>query len=211
LTPLLALQQYYEFAYRHLALAGNRQPVAAEALFSLGRCEMLLEQQQDGPKPRTPKSIAFFQAALMVDATHTRAANELGVLLARKGRWEEAHEVLAHATRRAPTPVAFHNLQKVKQHLGLPLDTAPPVELIAANGNATIPGSAQNPLLDRTLWVDRETFQRWSEPTMAAGSDPHGETALHPIPMPSSSTPDQPTGPVHVATRPGQGGSWFGF
>ena len=209
LTPLLAIQKYYEFAYRHLALAGNRQPVAAEALFALGRCEMLMDQQPDSSGNGTPKAIAFFQAALMVDATNTRAANELGVLLAQRGRWEEAHDVLAHAARVAPTTVAFHNLQRVKQQLGRPMEVEFPNEWVAQHGNLTGPASG-HPMLDRTMWVDRDTFQRLSDPaTAVASTDANGDSALQPIPMPVTAN-EPPAPPVHVANRPGNG-NWFGF
>jgi tetratricopeptide (TPR) repeat protein len=215
LTPLLAIQRYYEYAYQHLALSGNKEPLASDALFSLGRIEMLLRESEPDSANGAPKSIAFFNAALTVNPRNGRAANELGVLLAQRGRLEEAHEVLLHCHKVAPTNIARHNLDQVQRRMGITASGDP--SLLAGPGAAGTSPSMGDPrsMEGRIQWVDPSTFAKLSEPGDAPGALP-----LEPIPrsqvqhLPAIQRP-----PVRnlesltprVANQTGTAPSWFGL
>jgi tetratricopeptide (TPR) repeat protein len=118
LTPLVAMQRYYEYAYAQLTLAGGREGVASRALCLLGRAEAQIAQRENVLPHGGPKALVLFRAALAVDATNSRAANEMGVMLARRGRMAEAVEVLEHAAQTAPTPIALANLAAIYGRTG---------------------------------------------------------------------------------------------
>lgn len=117
LTPLLAMQRYYEYAFAQLGIAGNDEKVAADALYALGRIESLMAEQQPEVAGGHSKAMALYQSALAVNGSHSRAANELGVLLARSGRLREAKEVFAAANQRQPIPMIQQNLRGVESQL----------------------------------------------------------------------------------------------
>ncbi len=129
LTPFVAMQRYYEYASDQLALAGNREPTASEALYAMGRAETAMAAKSQS-KLSGPKPLAFYQAALVVDQSNSAASNELGVLLARAGKLEQATNVLQHALTIRPTPELVKNLTAVNRRLNggealPPLDVAP--------------------------------------------------------------------------------------
>ena len=63
MTALLAMQQYYKYAYQQLILAGNDETPASQALFSLGRIELILNERDGTTKGGGPKALALFHAA----------------------------------------------------------------------------------------------------------------------------------------------------
>lgn len=213
LTPLLAIQKYYEFACEHLALAGNRQPVASEALFSLGRIQSLLTQTQGESSSKTPRSIAYFTAALTVNPRNSRAANELGVLLARRGRLEEARDVLSYCARTAPSAVALRNLSQVEERLGY-RDRAHEALQMASRLTPADPAEVTPPGMPwgTVRWVDATTFTRLS--ATPGGLDPQlaefGGSTPSVAPGPGTGVPGaQPTDVApRMATEPARA-TWF--
>jgi tetratricopeptide (TPR) repeat protein len=118
-TPLAALQQYYGFAGRRLAVAGGQEPAASAALFGLGRLTVVMaERSPDERRLHAPKAMALYQAALVVDSRNARAAHELGVLYAQFGQLEEAKRLLISSATLAPTKETWHNLSIVHDRLG---------------------------------------------------------------------------------------------
>ena len=65
-----------------------------------------------------PQAMVFHQIATSIDPANYRAANELGVLLARFGQLPEARAVLQQSVATHPLPEAWHNLMVVHQRLG---------------------------------------------------------------------------------------------
>jgi hypothetical protein len=65
LPPVVAQQQYFNFAQQQLAAAAGREPAASQALYTLGKIQMALASQSsqwqslDGPR-----ALIYFQAAL---------------------------------------------------------------------------------------------------------------------------------------------------
>lgn len=118
ITPMAAIQAYYQFAQQRLADACGQQPVASEALFAWGRVELAEKQQNNGHALSETKAMALYQSSLMVDSRNQRAANELGVALARFGKLASARDVLRHSVATAPSRESWQNLAEVHARLG---------------------------------------------------------------------------------------------
>jgi hypothetical protein len=158
LTPFVAMQRYYEYAGEQLAIAANREPAASEALYAVGRAESAIGSKSQS-KFSGPKSLALYQAALVVDPTNNAASNELGVLLARAGKLEQAASVLQHAVAIQPSPTLLKNLAAVNQRLRGG-GSLPPLEL------------APNPMSPEMLaervqvqWLTPEAYSRQIGPS----------------------------------------------
>ncbi len=155
-TALGALQQYYTYAQEQLAASVQGMPSGSTALYGLGKlyAEIAREPESRILDPQ-PKVMVFQQAALMANPGNWRAANELGVLLARGGRYEEAREWLRHSVAVKPTRESLNNLGKVYQCLGQRQ------EAVAAQRRAlaAAPGTSfdQEPV-SPVQWVDPATF-----------------------------------------------------
>ncbi len=118
-TPLEAVQKYYTFAQEQLAAAMRPSREGSQLLTALGKlyAEMQGEPARLAADPST-KGLVCQQAALLADGNNARAANELGVLLAREGRFEEARDWLRHSARVRPQTETWHNLAVVHASLG---------------------------------------------------------------------------------------------
>jgi tetratricopeptide (TPR) repeat protein len=119
MSPLGALQQYYTFAQQQLADSVDHLPAGSVALTSLGKLYSVAATDPTS-KLLSPesKAMTLHQAALVVDRRNAVAANELGVLLARYGRYDDALAWLQHSAAIAPQPATWHNLAVVHQTLG---------------------------------------------------------------------------------------------
>ncbi len=119
-NSLKAADRYLTYAQERLAAAGGGEVAASMALRGLGKLHAD-EQALGGAAALVAaqsKGMAYFQAALMVSPQNHMAANDLGVLLARVGRSDEARAVLEHALRIAAQPTTAHNLVTVYARLG---------------------------------------------------------------------------------------------
>ena len=114
-----ALSRYYTFAQQQLVSAVGRGAVASEVLSTLGK---LYAHMAAEPRPLLRdclgQALVFQQAALLADRNNPAAANELGVLLARLGRYEEALGWFSHSVRLRPESRTWHNLSVVYARLG---------------------------------------------------------------------------------------------
>lgn len=120
LTPLIALQRYYEYAREQLTIAGGGNPLASKAIFAMGRAEMIQQSESSKSLLGAPKALALFHAALTIDPHNAPAANELGVLLAGRGRLPEAAILFERSVASSATPAAVENLATVYEQLGDP-------------------------------------------------------------------------------------------
>jgi len=152
--PVIAQQHYYAFAQQQLAQAVAGEPAASQALYTLGKIQMA----QAGPASQAqslhgPRAMVFHQAALAVDHRNYRAANELGVLLARYGQLPEARRALLHSVTIQPNVEGWHNLATVHRRLG-ETELAQLAELEHQLLAAKQPAGA-----DKLVnWVDPRTF-----------------------------------------------------
>ena len=165
LSHVLAMQRYYTFAQPKFTVATGGATVGAEALYGLGKVHMAFGSASNRAKRmHGPKAIAFLSAALTVDPRHAMAANELGVLYARLGKWQEARHALQQSVAVQPVPGVWQNLAVVHEQLGetqLALQARQQIALAAAG----------SPPLEETgpvRWVSPETFAASGGPATAS-------------------------------------------
>ena len=115
LLPYVAMQRYYDYAKQQLAIAGRGSTAASAALYAIGRTESMVSRTSTGQAASGPKPLAYYQSALAIDQRNNPAANELGVMLARAGKIDQAHDVLAAAARVRPTPTLLNNLAQTRR------------------------------------------------------------------------------------------------
>ncbi len=119
LTPLTALQCYFTFAQEQLAEAAGEEVAGSMALHGLGNLYRALAAARSPlVRAATPKALVCYQAALLVSPHNYIASNELGVVLARGGRYLEARTALEHSVRECQHPQGWDNLAVVYQRLG---------------------------------------------------------------------------------------------
>ena len=158
LPALSAMQAYYAYASEQLVLATGNEAVASTSLSGLAKIQSLLVA---GPQESTApaKAIALFQAAIAVDPKNAMASNELGVLLAKYGRFESARDALKQSLSGDQHPNSWRNLAKVYDILG--------EDQLAAQARKnwrTLKTTArtQNHSMAKVAWVDTETFAKQS-------------------------------------------------
>ena len=118
-TPLVARRRYYTYAQEQLALAAGRERAGSMALYGLAKVQTALaEQNQTEHASAGPKAMALHQAAMLADGGNYLAANELGVLLAKFGQYQQARAALIYSLNIVALPTAWHNLAVVHQQLG---------------------------------------------------------------------------------------------
>jgi tetratricopeptide (TPR) repeat protein len=121
--PSVAMRRYFEYAGQQLGRCGGQNPVAAEALYCLGKMKTITAQLDPDPEStELNEAIIFHHASLTADRTNHRSANELGVLLARNGHLDAAETYLKNSLKINPTPQSWANLAKVHQRKGTPQD-----------------------------------------------------------------------------------------
>ncbi|MBI3464409.1 MAG: tetratricopeptide repeat protein, partial [Planctomycetes bacterium] len=204
ITPRMALDRYLVFAQQKLAEAVDGQAVGSKALYLLGRLHTVVAQD------RTPcfaaaeqKALAFQQAAMSADPNNFLAANELGVLLARAGRHEEARTILQHCAALAPRPEVWHNLVVVHRNLGeIALAQEAQQHLIAAQTRQ--PAAIRKPRpAEMVRWVEPAEFAQAGPVPAAAAIPPRAsETPVAPAAVESSAKPS--AGPLGWFAWPGR-------
>lgn len=119
MTASSATRRYLEFAGIQLGMCGGQNPVAAEALYCLGKMRTISAQSNPDPESKELfEAIIYQHAALTADPNNHRSANELGVLLARNGQLNAAEIYLKNSLQLKPTPQGWANLAKVHQRKG---------------------------------------------------------------------------------------------
>ncbi len=165
-TPVEAARKYFSFAQSHLVAASGGSPVAAHALFGLGKLNAnLSESGSAAERLYGPRSMLLHQTALMIDNSHYLAANELGVLLARFGRLNDARNVLRHGLTQGTSPEIWRNLADVHERLGeVELASLARAEWnrISQLSRREYPDTVTAPNGVTVQWVDKATFERGS-------------------------------------------------
>ena len=158
LAPIIAQQRYLEYAQQQFVIACGEMPSASEALYGLARIYTVLENARlETQTLCLPKAVALHRAALLVNPHNSKAANELGVLLAQFGQLEDARRVLLHSVAIRPEPEAWHNLSVVHQRLG-EADLARRA-LHECQSTASKRPSVDPPAdVQSVQWVDAKTF-----------------------------------------------------
>lgn len=94
LTAETAREAYFTFAREQLGVAAGTEPAGSMALYGLGKVYTALAGHEPPVQSADSKAMVFHQAALATDPGNALAANELAVLLVRRGRYEAARELL---------------------------------------------------------------------------------------------------------------------
>jgi hypothetical protein len=176
ISPLAAAKRYYAYSQEQLAGATAGEPRSSIALYGLGRLAMAAGEAAPAERmEHSARAMVLHQSALMADRNNFRAANELGVLLARHGDYGSARTLLLHSVRLSPHPSTYRNLvvvhtklgekdlaQQASQH-GLAMERAG----VRRNGPAI-------------AWVDPVTFAGTAPPTTATAMPPVAQTQQPP-------------------------------
>lgn len=198
ITPFVAMQRYYQYAQEQLAISGHHDASASAALYAMGRVETMFAKgnhsQTTGPKP-----LALYQAAVVVDRRNTPAANELGVLLARAGKYPEAQNVLARAATARPSNAVVNNLAQV-QRLMRTGQTAPRRRPVSPRQITPQMVAKRVPV----QWVSPGQFSNRTGPTPVAQAPRSPAQRLWAAATPKRTTPSQtPPQTRAFAPRPG--------
>lgn len=191
LTQIVSLQRYYTFAQEQLAAAVEHEPAASQALYGMGKVQTTLQASRTGSIADGPKAIALHQAALLVDDRNYMAANELGVLMARCGRYDAARAALAHSVSISPQPAVWRNLAAVHEHLG---ETSLAANARAAADNyaksATPVGNIAATPQQPVVWLDPAAFAQSTQPQAdLQRGQPAAATHTAPTASPASAVP----------------------
>jgi tetratricopeptide (TPR) repeat protein len=119
ILPQDAVAKYHQFAQQQLSRAALDEQAGSMALYGLGKVYSQLAERRDDDVQCTRGAMTMYCAALDACPNNNLAANELGVLLCRNGRTEEAIENFTRAIDIAPTATAYHNLAYAQQKLGM--------------------------------------------------------------------------------------------
>ncbi len=176
ISPMAAAKRYYAYSQEQLAGATAGEPRSSIALYGLGRLAMAAGEAAPAERmEHSARAMVLHQAALMADRKNYRAANELGVLLARHGDYGSARTLLLHSVRLSPHPSTYRNLavvhtklgekefaQQASQH-GLALERAG----VRRNGPAV-------------AWVDPMTFASTAPPSTTSAMPPVAQNQPQP-------------------------------
>lgn len=158
LTPNQCAREYLAYAEQEFVAALGKDAFGAQALYGLGRLESSVETTASNAEMlRAHRSMVLYQAALRVDPKNFAAANELGVLLARYGKHEEAIAALKHCLAYSSQSTAWMNLASIYGKTGR---TEEARFALAQAGkvrglDGKMPFIANRP---RVEWVDPMTF-----------------------------------------------------
>lgn len=191
ITPLAAAKRYYAYSQEQLAGACAGEPRSSIALYGLGRLAMAAGDAAPAERMEyNAKAMVLHQAALMADRNNFRAANELGVLLARHGDYGSARTLLLHSVRLSPHPSTYRNLVVVHNKLG-EKDLA---KQATQHGLAMERAGVQRngPAI---AWVDPVTFAGTAPPTTTTAMPPVAQT------QPQSATKAEEKKPVETAEK----------
>ncbi|MGD0383931.1 MAG: tetratricopeptide repeat protein [Thermoguttaceae bacterium] len=176
-TALTALKSYFTFAQEKLAQAEGSEVAGSMALHALGKLhEELAKGKGPGTKAAGPKAILFYQAALLVCTQNFMAANDLGVMLARNGNYEDARKMLEYSLSLRKQSDVWHNLAVVYEHLGRN-DQARQAQQQSIIALQMEQARRQNMLVgggDQVCWVDENTFAQTYNPSGIQQGVPSG-------------------------------------
>jgi len=155
-TGLEAYRRYLAFAQDQFALAAGSEVTASMALRGLGKVYgSFAERGAAQPREAAAVAVMFYQAALSARPDNYMAANDLGVLLAKGGRWQDARRVLEYAVSLSPNPSTCWNLIRVCSALG---DAAGAEQVRRTLLAAYRPETARDDRRPEIRWVSPESW-----------------------------------------------------
>ena len=124
ITPMQAIGAYSSFAQAQIEKAIGTSAAGSEALHALGRLESIVpETSLSQARTKQTKTLVLYRAAINIDPSNTTCANDLGVLLYKIGRLQEAEHALKTSLGSAQTPLTWNNLASVHNQLAATAST----------------------------------------------------------------------------------------
>lgn len=190
-TPQRAMQEYYSYAEKRLAEACGSQAAAAPAFYCLAKTfTVSLATESNSSTLNIPKSIVMFRLASAVNPQDFQSRNELAVLMARNGRWQQAKQYLLESLQIKRTPAAWHNLAQVHSHLNETelANSALTEYQMTLNGVGTT-----NPGQPQVRWVSPQQMEQMSaQPALADSTMPTRIAEANQIQQPVPQQINQP-------------------
>lgn len=198
-TPRRALQSYFNFAQAKLGIAGGRELAASMAYYGLGKLHgVLADQPGETSRLARSQAMVFLQASLLVHPRNHLASHELGVLLARASRFEDARTALTHSLSIQPSATAWRNLAWVHRQLGQEQlagqawRTAVTLEHDAAARGLYADANAQ-----LVRWVDVHQFaESYRSPELTSSASPSASAVRWASYAPPVGPPARPSGVI---------------
>jgi hypothetical protein len=179
-SPLEAVALYHACAQEQLQLAVAGEQAGSMALHGLGTIYARLAARNDDDVQLTRSAMTMYSAAVGACPNNHLAANELGVLVCRSGRAEEAAALFMQTINFAPTAVAYHNLAIAQQRCGL-LGQASANEMESQRLAAMERARGDVSRRAGVRWVTPQEMARSSQPVQRAPA-----TAVQPVAPPAA-------------------------
>jgi hypothetical protein len=147
IDSIQAVQAYYAFAEERLSYACGQLPGSSLAFYGLGRTIVIPDSNVTHA---TGRAALYHRVALTIAPQNSLSGNELGVLLARHGRLDEAEKLFQQCVATSGAPESYQNLlavsaRKNEQTIDQGVVTAGQVPA-AAEANRAVLASAEAPL-----------------------------------------------------------------
>jgi len=202
LTSTHCVRCYLSFAQQKLSEAVEQETAGAMALYGLGKLHAAWARTQ-APSlvAGDAKAVVFLQAALMVQPEHALAANELGVVFARAGRWHDARPWIELSAALQPDATRLRNLAAVYRQLGLEREMQSVLRLAALRqADAARADDSSQPV----VWLDPRSFAEPAARTAAAETHTSNIAVSNAaIPRsPTNQTPGSPSQPKTLIAPP---------
>ncbi|TWT73696.1 hypothetical protein Pla123a_35890 [Posidoniimonas polymericola] len=184
--PQEAAALYYRFAEQKLAASVAGEQAGSMALYGLGKTYDRLAEVEKSPAERQ-LSLAMHRAALTAHNGNHMAANELGVGLAKVGRYDKAAVALQQSITSGGGSTVYRNLAHVQHKLGqnrLAAETSQQAERLAMAERTDGAFSREQGV----QWVAPDQLARQSSP---AGAPP--QPAVASLPSPQQPAAEQPS------------------
>lgn len=197
--PHEAVALYHRYAQQKLGAAVAGEQAGSMALHGLGKIHARWVETESDSLAATRHSMTMYRAALVAHPRNHLAANELGVLLARSGRYDQAAMALDWAAQLAGTATIYHNLAIVQQQRGqtaLAAAARAQADRLAALERSSGEVSRRHGV----QWVAPQEMARMSESQQATPQV--ASTATAPVPAPAA-----PPRQSMIVPAP-RGGTW---
>ena len=156
ISATAARARYHNYAREQLAMAPGQEVAGSWALYGLGKVTTDLSGVQDPSGVDGAESaMVMYQAAILVDAKNYRATHELGVLLAKNGKLEDAKRMFLRSVAVSSQPITWRNLAAVHRQLG-----EGHLAQLAEKQSAVAQRHSNEPNGPIVAWVDPQSFAR---------------------------------------------------
>jgi len=200
-NSLEAMRRYMTFAQEKLAAAEGKEVAGSMALHAMGKLHEAFAQKKNAlVTAADAKAVMFFQASLLVYPKNFMAANDLGVLLARSGRYADARAMIERSLSLCPQSTGWQNLAVIYRQLG---DSAMSQQAASYAITLRQAEDARRRSLFATSnngvqWTDPQSFAQTSTSTPGtSGTAPMPSVARSPVmSAPAAQSPAKAYGPA---------------